>query len=48
MIIISGPPTTGDRDAAAGRTNFSIPPACGIYYFEIEILNKGAKGYVHI
>ena len=34
----------GDKDAAAARANHSIPPACGIYYYEVEIVNKGQKG----
>lgn len=39
-----GPISGGEKDAAAARTNFPIPAACGIYYYEIEILNKGQKG----
>jgi hypothetical protein len=23
-----------------------MPKACGIYYFEIQVLNRGQKGYV--
>jgi hypothetical protein len=41
-----GPMSHGDKDAAAARTNHPIPAACGIYYYEVEILNKGAKGCV--
>lgn len=34
-----------DRDtAASARTACPIPRACGIYYFEVEILERGAKG----
>jgi hypothetical protein len=36
----------GDRDAAAVRTDHPIPPGCGMYYYEVEILNKGIRGYV--
>jgi len=39
-----GGPCTGDKEAAAARANHSIPPACGIYYYEVEIVNKGQKG----
>ncbi|KAI0791861.1 hypothetical protein C8Q75DRAFT_715439 [Abortiporus biennis] len=47
-LTFCGPPMVGDRDAAAARSNYPIPPACGIYYFEIEILQKGSKGHVSI
>ncbi|KAA1468420.1 SPRY-domain-containing protein [Dentipellis sp. KUC8613] len=30
------------------RTNHPIPPACGIYYYEVEILSKGQKAHVSI
>jgi hypothetical protein len=33
----------GDKDAAAARTIHPIPPACGIYYYEVEILGKEHK-----
>ncbi|KAJ7602220.1 hypothetical protein B0H17DRAFT_1155039, partial [Mycena rosella] len=34
-----------DKDAAAARTTHPIPPACGIYYYEVHILSKGNKGF---
>ncbi|KAF8887755.1 hypothetical protein BD779DRAFT_1440522 [Infundibulicybe gibba] len=34
--------------AAAARTIYSIPPACGIYYYEVEILSKSQKGQISI
>jgi Ran-binding protein 9/10 len=36
---------TTDSAAASVRTNHPIPPSCGIYYFEIEILSKGVHGH---
>ncbi|KAI0063120.1 SPRY-domain-containing protein [Artomyces pyxidatus] len=30
-------------NAGMARTNHPIPPACGIYYYEIEVLSKGQK-----
>uniref|UniRef100_D8QKH9 B30.2/SPRY domain-containing protein n=2 Tax=Schizophyllum commune (strain H4-8 / FGSC 9210) TaxID=578458 RepID=D8QKH9_SCHCM len=39
---------SGDRDAAAARTNVPIPPACGIYYYEVTIISKGQKGHISI
>ena len=43
-----GPPCAGDKEAAAARANYAVPPACGIYYYEVEILQKGSKGYVSV
>ncbi|KAJ7630430.1 SPRY-domain-containing protein [Roridomyces roridus] len=30
------------------RTAYPIPPACGIYYYEVDILSKGNKGHISI
>ncbi|KAI5477184.1 Ran-binding protein [Pseudohyphozyma bogoriensis] len=38
----------GDRDAAAVRANRPIPPQTGIYYFEVHIVNAGAKGFIGV
>lgn len=43
-LTFVGPSCVGDKDSAAARANNAIPPACGIYYYEVEILNKGGKG----
>ena len=40
-----GPSSVSDRDAAAVRAICPIPPACGVYYYEVEIINRGIKGY---
>lgn len=45
-LTFMGPSCTGDKDSAAARANHPIPPACGIYYYEVEILHKGSKGCV--
>ncbi|KAG7090737.1 hypothetical protein E1B28_009827 [Marasmius oreades] len=40
-----------DRDreaAAAARTVQHIPPACGIYYYEVEIRSKGQKAHISV
>jgi len=37
--------TLDTRDAAAVRADCPIPPACGIYYYEVTILDRGNKGY---
>ncbi|KAH9060799.1 SPRY-domain-containing protein [Lactarius vividus] len=38
---------SGDN-AGMVRTNHPIPPACGIYYYEIEILSKAQKAHISI
>ncbi|KAG6907993.1 hypothetical protein DXG01_006649, partial [Tephrocybe rancida] len=43
-LIYYGASCSGDKDAAAARTVQPIPVACGIYYYEVEILSKGQKG----
>lgn len=35
-----------DNDAAAIRAERPIPPACGLFYFEILVVSKGRDGYV--
>ncbi|CAG8827440.1 24845_t:CDS:2, partial [Dentiscutata erythropus] len=37
-------PGVNDFDAAAIRANHSMPPRCGLFYFEINIINKGEDG----
>jgi hypothetical protein len=46
MNDTTGPSSSGEKDAAAARTAHCIPPACGIYFYEVEIVSKGQKGYV--
>ncbi|KAL6447075.1 hypothetical protein ACFW04_001433 [Cataglyphis niger] len=36
------------KDAASVRTTHAIPPACGLYYFEVKIVSKGRDGYMGI
>ncbi|KAF8530934.1 hypothetical protein JB92DRAFT_2854373 [Gautieria morchelliformis] len=47
-LTFHGPNSGGDKDAAAARTDHPIPAACGIYYYEIEIVDKGQKGHISI
>ncbi|KAI0684098.1 hypothetical protein BC835DRAFT_1422597 [Cytidiella melzeri] len=47
-LTFFGPSCIGERDSAAARANNPIPPACGIYYYEVEILQKGSKGHISI
>jgi len=32
-------------NAASVRSDNPIPPSCDIFYFEVEILSKGVRGY---
>ncbi|EGN92672.1 hypothetical protein SERLA73DRAFT_116956 [Serpula lacrymans var. lacrymans S7.3] len=47
-LIYHGVSSSADKDAAAARTIYPIPPACGIYYYEVEITSKGNKGNISI
>lgn len=42
-LAFAGPNSTGDANAGAARTVYPIPPACGIWYYEVEILERGSK-----
>jgi hypothetical protein len=46
-VTYKGPGKT-HKDAASVRTEYPIPAACGIYYFEIKIVSKGRDGYMGI
>ncbi|KAL9613142.1 MAG: hypothetical protein Q9167_002307 [Letrouitia subvulpina] len=37
-----------DHEAAAARTDYPMPPQCGIYYYEVTILAKGKEGMIGI
>ena len=41
-------PGSDDRDAAAIRADQPVPTSCPLYYFEIEIVNKGRDGFIGI
>ncbi|KAK7064734.1 Ran-binding protein, partial [Favolaschia claudopus] len=47
-VTYQGASCNGDKDAAAIRTTHPIPHACGIYYYEVDILSKGNKGHISI
>lgn len=34
------------KDAAAVRSQHPIPKTCGIFYYEVKIINKGRDGYI--
>ncbi|KAI9206925.1 uncharacterized protein BJ171DRAFT_495170 [Polychytrium aggregatum] len=37
-----------DKDAAAVRSNRGVPPQCGIFYYEVEIISHGRAGIISI
>jgi len=41
-------PGNSDQDAAAIRTDNPVPQDCPLYYFEVAIVNEGAKGLIGI
>ncbi|GAA5823350.1 hypothetical protein JCM11251_007575 [Rhodosporidiobolus azoricus] len=47
-VSFAGSAKYGDRDAAAIRANRSVPLQCGIYYFEVTVVDKGVSGYIGI
>lgn len=49
-ISFQGPSNASSekKEAAAARTNYPVPAACGIYFFEVEILAKGPANKGHI
>lgn len=38
----------GDKDGASARTDDPVPPACGTYYYEVEVRSKDTKAHVSI
>ncbi|KAJ3160238.1 hypothetical protein HDU86_001074 [Geranomyces michiganensis] len=37
-----------DKHAGAVRSNYCIPPQCGLFYYEVTIISKGRDGYIGI
>jgi hypothetical protein len=37
-----------DHDAGTVRANYPITPSCGIFYYEIRVLDKGRDGYIGV
>ncbi|KAG8220145.1 hypothetical protein J3R82DRAFT_1171 [Butyriboletus roseoflavus] len=37
-----------DKDAAAARTAVPVPPACGIFYYEVELTSKASKSRISV
>ncbi|KAJ3167057.1 hypothetical protein HDU88_002394 [Geranomyces variabilis] len=37
-----------DKHAGAVRSNYCIPPQCGLFYYEVTIISKGRDGYIAI
>ncbi|TNY17288.1 competence/damage-inducible protein CinA [Rhodotorula diobovata] len=47
-VSFAGSAKYGDRDAAAVRANRPVPPQAGVYYYEVQVLDKGVSGYIGI
>ncbi|GAA5893581.1 hypothetical protein JCM6882_007855 [Rhodosporidiobolus microsporus] len=47
-VSFAGSAKYGDRDAAAIRANRPVPSQCGVYYFEVTVVDKGVSGYIGI
>jgi len=44
-----GPSKVSDHEAAATRTDHPMPPQCGIYYYEVNIISsKGKEGMIAV
>ncbi|KIJ21428.1 hypothetical protein PAXINDRAFT_164933 [Paxillus involutus ATCC 200175] len=46
-LIYQGTTGGSDKDVAPARTAVPVPPACGIFYYEVEITSKASKKCVH-
>ena len=44
--MYTGPVNKNDQEAASVRTDYPMPPQCGLYYYEITVLAKPKEGYV--
>ncbi|KAK9238325.1 concanavalin A-like lectin/glucanase domain-containing protein [Lipomyces kononenkoae] len=48
-VKFAGPPAKGnEQEAAAVRANHPIPPQCGLFYFEVEVLSRGKDGFIGV
>ncbi|KAE9409394.1 SPRY-domain-containing protein [Gymnopus androsaceus JB14] len=47
-LSYQGPNSNGDGAAAAARSIQSIPPACGVYYYEVEIHSKAQTANISV
>ena len=41
-------PGRNDKDTGSVRADHPIPALCGIYYYEVKIVNKGRDGFIGI
>lgn len=44
----TGPTKVNEYDSASVRADYSIPRSCGVYYFEVAIMNKSREGLISI
>ena len=39
-------PGTEDKHAASVRADTPVPPDCGLYYYEVTVINRGRDGFI--
>lgn len=45
MTLTAGPGDE-DKDAASVRADYSVPFDVSLYYYEVQVVNKGRDGFV--
>jgi hypothetical protein len=48
LRVLYNGPGKNDSDAASIRADHGISSSCGLYYYEVTILNKGREGFIGI
>ncbi|KAK6496785.1 hypothetical protein TWF481_001773 [Arthrobotrys musiformis] len=48
FLAATGPTKVNEYDSASVRADHFIPRSCGVYYFEVTIMNKSREGLISI
>ncbi|KAK6340236.1 hypothetical protein TWF730_002001 [Orbilia blumenaviensis] len=48
QFLATGPNKVNEYDSASVRADHFIPRSCGVYYFEVTIMNKSREGLISI
>ncbi|KAK6344811.1 hypothetical protein TWF718_006765 [Orbilia javanica] len=48
QFSVTGPSKVNEYDSASVRADYFIPRSCGVYYFEVAIMNKSREGLISI
>lgn len=46
QVAYTGQGKGGDIDCGTVKGNFPVPPASGIFYYEVTVISKGRDGYI--